>query len=102
MKGKMMIKNLKKRNCPLLSIYKYPEIEDQCKRFLDHSYSNSFGKNMYDFYKLINSDTRNKIEKIEMFDEYEEWELIMKHYCIVISWNYKGDEDLNDKFIFKY
>jgi hypothetical protein len=61
----MMIKNLIKRKCPLLSIEEYPDVDSQIKRFKDFGYKNSFGLNMYEFYEKINKDIRKKIEKIE-------------------------------------
>ena len=33
---------------------------------------------------------RIRIEKIEMFDEFEEWQLLQSHYCLVLA--QKGPE----------
>jgi hypothetical protein len=31
-----------------------------------------------------------RIEKLEFFDEFEEWELILRHYFVL--WSFKGEE----------
>lgn len=83
-----MIKNLQKRNCPLLSVEEYPTLDSQTKRFLDLGYTKSGALDMYYIYnKLIDESERSRIEKIEIFDEYEEWKMILDHYCIVFSGN---------------
>ena len=28
---------------------------------------------------------RNRIESLEMFDEFEEWDLLQSHYCITLA-----------------
>eukprot|EP00607_Mallomonas_marina_P005619 CAMPEP_0182430652 /NCGR_PEP_ID=MMETSP1167-20130531/42297_1 /TAXON_ID=2988 /ORGANISM="Mallomonas Sp, Strain CCMP3275" /LENGTH=89 /DNA_ID=CAMNT_0024615995 /DNA_START=126 /DNA_END=391 /DNA_ORIENTATION=+ len=41
---------------------------------------------MYDAYHtLISQKKRSEIQHIEVFDEVEEWKLIMEHYCLTIS-----------------
>lgn len=33
--GQMMVKNFAERGCPLIGIYKYPELQDQEKRYIN-------------------------------------------------------------------
>ena len=35
--------------------------------------------------KLNESGEKTRIERLEMFDEFEEWELLQGHYCITLS-----------------
>jgi hypothetical protein len=41
---------------------------------------------MLDLYNnLIDKTTKTRIERLEFFDEFEEWILILRHYCIVAA-----------------
>eukprot|EP01049_Picozoa_sp_SAG25_P004706 SAG25_NODE_303_length_10153_cov_13.304356_3_plen_77_part_00 len=35
--------------------------------------------------KVINGEAKRRIARLEMFDEFEEWHMIMQHYCIVCA-----------------
>lgn len=35
--------------------------------------------------KKLDEKERHRIEKIEIFDEFEEWELLQKHYCLCLG-----------------
>ena len=35
--------------------------------------------------KLNEEGERTRIEKLEMFDEFEEWELLLGHYCLTLA-----------------
>lgn len=42
--------------------------------------------NMSQIYaKRLDQNERLRIEKLEIFDEFEEWELLSKHYCICLG-----------------
>ncbi|CDW90937.1 leucine carboxyl methyltransferase 2-like [Stylonychia lemnae] len=42
--------------------------------------------NMSQIYaKRLESTERHRIEKLEIFDEFEEWELLSKHYCLCLG-----------------
>ena len=42
--------------------------------------------NMSDVYtKKLDHKERLRIEKLEIFDEFEEWELLQKHYCLCLG-----------------
>jgi len=84
--GEVMLRNLEARGVPLTSIKKYPDLESQKKRFLELGYTHIDAKDMNDIFKVLLSPTENqRLAKIEIFDEYEEWTLIQAHYCIVVS-----------------
>jgi len=40
------------------------------------------------YYECIEIEERKKIEKLEMLDELEEWNLIMSHYFGLLSLTY--------------
>jgi tRNA wybutosine-synthesizing protein 4 len=42
--------------------------------------------NMSQIYaKKLDQGERARIEKLEIFDEFEEWELLSKHYCVCLG-----------------
>lgn len=43
---------------------------------------------MMDVYSTrLNADEKGRIEKLEWFDEFEEWELLQGHYCFCLGLN---------------
>lgn len=49
--GKVMVKNLAERGCPLLSVYDYPSMEAQKERFLARGWSRCQVKDMNEIYR---------------------------------------------------
>jgi tRNA wybutosine-synthesizing protein 4 len=45
----------------------------------------------------LDTAERQKIEKIEIFDEFEEWVLLQSHYCLTLGkrFNCEGAEKVN-------
>lgn len=37
---------------------------------------------------------RSRIEKLEIFDEFEEWDLLQSHYCLCLSSRGKSDSKI--------
>ena len=35
--------------------------------------------------KLNEEGERTRIERLEMFDEFEEWDLLQGHYCVTLA-----------------
>jgi len=35
--------------------------------------------------KLVPDTEKARIEKLEIFDEFEEWNLLQSHYCLCLS-----------------
>ena len=35
--------------------------------------------------RLNGEGEKTRIERLEMFDEFEEWELLQSHYCITLA-----------------
>ena len=43
---------------------------------------------MNDFYNnMLDSTERDRVEKLEMFDEYEEWHLKCAHYMVLLGYH---------------
>ncbi|KAL4518046.1 hypothetical protein Ndes2526A_g01497 [Nannochloris sp. 'desiccata'] len=93
--GRQMMMNLSVRGCPLLGIV--PTLEAHTERFLKAGWGRAEAKTMNEIYKsCLDPNDVHRIQKLEIFDEFEEWNLIQEHYCItvgVIDNNNDDDED---------
>lgn len=70
----------------MLGIMKYPEIQDQIARYKGFGFTKAYCNDMDKLYSWFIGDAdRKRIERIEYFDEYEEWHLIQGHYCILVA-----------------
>lgn len=84
--GQTMITNLIARGCPLLGYNDYPTIEAHQKRYHSLGYSRYQGADMNDIYRLkVDRTEIKRIERLELFDEFEEWHLIQAHYHISLA-----------------
>jgi hypothetical protein len=86
--GNVMVQNLKKRGCPLLGIFKYPDLPSHEIRFKSKGFSTCKAVDMLHIYnKYLSQEEVNRTKKIEFLDEYEEWIIILQHYTLVWSLN---------------
>ena len=91
--GRTMVENLENRGCQLLGIHDCPSTEAQKKRMVDlvqakgHNmlYVESLSMNKIYAQKLNEQNEKTRIERLEMFDEFEEWDLLQSHYCITLA-----------------
>ena len=68
-----MMHNLKMRNLELRSYQTYPEPEDQQKRLLECGFEKAACWDMNQVYsKYLDESERSRIQKLEMFDEFED------------------------------
>jgi len=89
--GKMMVKNFKAKGIDLVGINDYPNIPSLQKRFTELGYTSVEVYDMIDMYNVhLDQTERKRIEKIEWFDEFEEWNLMQKHYYVSLC--SKGEE----------
>lgn len=84
--GRMMIKNLAARGLELKTLEKYSTLESQSQRLRSALYPIARSCTMNDvFEKWTTNQERERIMKLEMLDEVEEWILLAEHYCIAIG-----------------
>uniref|UniRef100_A0A061SKM0 Leucine carboxyl methyltransferase 1 homolog n=1 Tax=Tetraselmis sp. GSL018 TaxID=582737 RepID=A0A061SKM0_9CHLO len=86
--GQQMLINLESRGCPLKGIQSTPSLEAQKHRFISSGWQKAEAFSMDAIYRdfLPKQDLR-RIEKLEIFDEFEEWHMIQGHYCITYGVN---------------
>ncbi|KMZ87174.1 leucine carboxyl methyltransferase [Plasmodium vivax Brazil I] len=99
--GKVMISNFSQRGIELKSIFKYDSLEKQLCRFKSLGWSHVYISDMNEIYDYhLNRDEKKKIEKIEMFDEFEEWRLLQNHYFILVAFSPSEDLSKNALYVF--
>ena len=80
--GQEMVDNLKIRNIKLNGIEETDSVDKQLSRLKDLGFTEYEVYDMVHFYnKCIDTSEKKRIEKLELFDEFEEWELIQSHSC---------------------
>lgn len=84
--GRQMIRNLEERGAPLYGAHCTPTLEAHQERLLSCGWRRSFAEDMLTLYRdMLDPRDRMRVEGIEMFDEFEEWHLIMSHYCVSVG-----------------
>ncbi|KAL4224096.1 Leucine carboxyl methyltransferase 2 [Mactra antiquata] len=78
---------------PLKSINYFPTIQSQKDRFTKLGWSRVEAMDMNEFYStLLTQEEHDRIERLEPFDEHEEWNLKCAHYMVLLG--YQGSCDV--------
>lgn len=80
--GKEMVMNLSTRNIQLKGFEGVPDIKAQIERLQEVGYKEVEFVDMKTVYnKFLSPEERNRINKLEMMDEFEEFDLLQTHAC---------------------
>ncbi|XP_061648854.1 tRNA wybutosine-synthesizing protein 4 isoform X2 [Phyllopteryx taeniolatus] len=84
--GHIMQEHFLKLNSALHGLRQYPDTDAQRQRFLDKGWEKCVCLDMNEFFlRLIPDDERHRVERLEPFDEYEEWHQKCSHYFILTA-----------------
>lgn len=86
--GRQMVSNLEARGCPLQGLAGTPTLEAQCDRLTSNGWQHAEARDMDCVYRdALDPQDKARCERLELFDEFEEWHLIQEHYCIALGRN---------------
>ncbi|XP_068122546.1 tRNA wybutosine-synthesizing protein 4 isoform X2 [Hyperolius riggenbachi] len=84
--GQVMMNHFVSLNSALRSVVKYPQLEEQVKRFLQKGWEKCRMLDMNEFFSTCVPDSEKlRIESLEQFDEFEELHLKCSHYFILAA-----------------
>lgn len=84
--GRNMVRNLQAAGFEIPGIKDFPTLEDQKNRFLLTGWKAARSRTMRFYYdKILDTELRDRLFKLEMLDEVEEWNMLMEHYSLTIA-----------------
>ncbi|KAF2656007.1 leucine carboxyl methyltransferase 1 [Lophiostoma macrostomum CBS 122681] len=97
--GRTMISNLSTRNIHLPTLLAYPDLGDQRARL--RSYGFVDGARAADtewiWKEWVTEEEKERVGALEMLDELEELEMLLRHYCVAWGWRDGGGEGVFTK-----
>lgn len=83
-----MIQHFGNLQTPLNSIHNYPALADQERRFLRAGWLSATARDLWDLWSdpsFLSSEQRLALNRIEPFDEWEEFALFASHYFLLVA-----------------
>lgn len=98
--GKTMTSNLAMRNIRLPTLSTYPELGDQRARLNTSGFVNGAKAADTDWLwkNWVSEGEKERVARLEMLDEFEELELLLRHYCVAWGWRDGEGENGGDVF----
>ena len=97
-----MIRHFKNLQTPLQSIHQYPELVDQERRFLGARWSSVTARSLWDLWSdelFVSPDRRLALDRVEPFDEWEEFALFASHYFLLLAARTSSSNETSPSFL---
>ncbi|KAJ3149515.1 hypothetical protein HDU86_006920 [Geranomyces michiganensis] len=87
--GQTMLQNLRMRGIELPGLTRWPDLEAQRRRFVECGWGDRCDAVDLNHYwdTVLSREEKERVAKLEIFDEIEEWVLLSAHYCV--AWGAK-------------
>lgn len=88
--GKIMVDNFKRRGWPLLGATHFQSLADHDRRLAAAAFQASLTADMHAVclrLVLADPDERVRVARLEIFDDPDEFRLMMEHYCLALAAN---------------
>lgn len=85
--GAMMMRNISSgQGCSLRGLSKYATAKSQIERYEKGGWGSVKVESMLGYYKRFLSESeRRRLNAMELLDELEQFELLMRHYCVLLA-----------------
>ena len=81
-----MLKNLNAARFHIPGFTDFPTKESQVERFLETGWNDARSITMLSVYDdYISIEEKHRIARLEIFDEIEEWQMLMSHYTLTVA-----------------
>lgn len=99
--GRTMISNLATRNIQLPTLTAHPELADQRARLSEYEFVDGRGAVDTEFVwrEWVSAAEKERVGALEMLDEMEELQLLLRHYSVCWGWR-DGEGEGNEKGVF--
>ena len=89
-----MVSNLARRGIFLQTLQRYSSLRKQKGRLERLGFKTGQGAADIDyvFEHWLAQQERERVARLEMLDEVEEWRLLARHYCVAWAWGEGGEE----------
>jgi len=86
--GRTMVDNLRQRGCPLLGIHACPDLAAQTGRCLSGGWQRADTISLLEYFDAaLDPAEKERVCKLELLDEFEEWRLLLSHYSLTLAVN---------------
>ena len=64
----------------------FPTLQSQSERFLECGWDSARSETMLSVYdNHVSLEEKHRISRLEIFDEIEEWQMLMSHYSLTVA-----------------
>lgn len=85
--GRTMVSNLATRGIHLQTLHKYATLELQRDRLRGYGFDRQGVADVeFLWERWVREEEKERVSRLEMLDEMEEWQLLARHYCVAWGW----------------